>query len=265
VAFARRCCRRGNTDIWVMRENGENPTPVTTSPADDVDPTWSPDGRRIAFVRETSRRHRLVIGRVSGGRERVLRLGLRFLGNPAWSPDGRLIAFHARVRRAFAIFTVRPDGSNLRRLTSGGRPSELYPSWAPRGRFIAYQSERQDGAERIFVMRRDGSDEHQFRTGVPCDDECYHGNAIFSPDGRRLVFDVADEVDGSYRVIVVRRGTTTHRILIDDFMDSRGVHLRDWEHFIESADSVQALPCRLERVTRLAPSATLVTLTTARA
>jgi hypothetical protein len=39
VTFARRCCRRFNTDIWVMRENGENPTPVTTSPADDVDPT----------------------------------------------------------------------------------------------------------------------------------------------------------------------------------------------------------------------------------
>jgi Tol biopolymer transport system component len=160
---------------------------------------------------------------------RVVNLDLRVLGMPTWSPDGRLIAFQARVRRAFAIFTVRPNGSGLRRLTSGGRPSEYFPSWAPRGRFIAYTSKRRDGADRIFVMRRDGSDEHQFRTGVACDDECYHGQALFSPDGRRLVFDVADEGDWSYRVIVVRRGTTTHRILIDDFIDSRNVFLRDWK------------------------------------
>jgi Tol biopolymer transport system component len=228
VAFTR--SGGGDLDVWVMRESGRNPTRFTTSPADDVDPTWSPNGRRIAFVRETSRRDRLVIGRVSGGPKRVLRLDLRFLENPTWSPDGRLIAFQAWVRRAFAIFTVRPDGSHLRRLTSGGRPSEHSPSWAPRGRFIAYTSQRRDFAERIFVMRRNGSDEHQIRTGVPCDDECDFDQPIFSPNGRLLVFDVADEgEDFSYRVIVVRRGTTTHRTLIDAPLDARSVALEDWE------------------------------------
>jgi Tol biopolymer transport system component len=228
VAFTR--SGGGDLDVWVMRETGQNPTRFTTSPADDVEPTWSPDGRRIAFVRETSRRDRLVIGRVSGGPKRVLRLDLRVLDQPTWSPDGRLIAFEARVRRAFAIFTVRPDGSDLRRLTSGGRPSEFSPSWAPRGRFIAYTSERRDGADRIFVMRRNGSDEHQLRTGVPCDDECDFDQPIFSPNGRLLVFDVADAgEDFSYRVIVVRRGTTTNRTLIEAHLDTRSVALEDWE------------------------------------
>lgn len=52
---------------------------------------------------------------------------------PAWSPDGRLIVFHARGPRSWDLFTVKPDGSGMHRITSGDK-REQYADWRPLAR-----------------------------------------------------------------------------------------------------------------------------------
>jgi TolB protein len=77
---------------------------------------------------------------------------------PAWSPKGDKLAFVGYYKGKNQIFTVGPDGSELRMLTNKGNNEE--PSFAPDGRFIVFTSDR-EGKRGVFVMRSDGEDQRR--------------------------------------------------------------------------------------------------------
>jgi TolB protein len=98
-------------------------------------PRWSPDGRQIAFIALRPSRPALMVMHSDGSHARVVaaRQDLNFNVNPAWSPDGRRIAFV--VERTFdeendlagnEIVTVRPDGSDQRRVVIRQLPPDTY-------------------------------------------------------------------------------------------------------------------------------------------
>jgi TolB protein len=84
---------------------------------------------------------------------------------PNWSPDGKIIAFstHCCNPQNQEIWTVRPDGSELRRLTNNGNnyfagPHDFHPSWSPQGDAIVFERDAPDfSSSAIFVMRGDGT------------------------------------------------------------------------------------------------------------
>lgn len=88
--------------IWVKPTEGDTPArPYTRGPKSDSQPRWSPDGRRLAFVRQTgegpdAERQIWIIER-DGGEAWQLTSMRHGAGNPIWSPDGRRIAFVAGV------------------------------------------------------------------------------------------------------------------------------------------------------------------------
>jgi Tol biopolymer transport system component len=91
---------------------------------------WSPDGRRIAFVRrghETS--DVLVVGRKGGRVHRVTgRPATRgIFSGLAWSPSGRRLVFGAYDGKRDSLFTVSASGGRQSRIQRGG----IYPSWQP--------------------------------------------------------------------------------------------------------------------------------------
>ena len=98
------------TSIWTMRSDGSEKWRVTSSlTAVFETPTWSPDGTRIAFVQHFADETDIAILTVNGGPTTRLHVpGAQ--SNPSWSPDGSLIAFTSDG----AIYTMRPDGTNLR-------------------------------------------------------------------------------------------------------------------------------------------------------
>jgi TolB protein len=135
----------------------------------DNDPAWSPDGRRIAFVRTKNqyRSFQIYVKRVAGGPARRLTAG-RFDEHPAWSPDGRTIAFSSMR----GLKVIRADGSRERRITRFG--DALAVDWSPDGSRIAFSKNGW-----IWIARWNGTRQRRIVRGRAAD---------WSPDGRRLAF-----------------------------------------------------------------------------
>ena len=147
IAFT---CGFGNPAMYVMRDDGRLRRRVPKSrPAYHL--SWSPDGRRIAFL---SRGWLSTIGIDGRGLRRVTREGGSGL---SWSPDGRKIAFV----RPSGIFVVNVDGSGRRRLTRSR--DDMLPAWSPDGRKIVFLRDLTSlgiSDRQVTVMNADGTGAH---------------------------------------------------------------------------------------------------------
>jgi Tol biopolymer transport system component len=144
-------------------------------------PSWSPDGRLLAFVGAQRGIDDFVVIADTNGRI-VRRLGPAYLGDvPAWSWDGGWIAY-ANAPKGLGsvarINVVRADGTGHRVLRGRTDVENGLPAWSPDGRTIVYQS---GGTLRKTSL--DGIDEELSDPGGGAD-ECPR----FSPDGRRIAF-----------------------------------------------------------------------------
>ena len=124
-------------DIWVSRSDGRLRRRLVV---DGEQPDWSPDGRRIVFIRSDA----MYVINADGTQERRLTKGDDFDSEPSWSPDGERIVFS----RGFELWLTKADGRTPRRLNRCG--SE--PDWSPDRRRIAFVCESE-----IYTIRPDGS------------------------------------------------------------------------------------------------------------
>jgi len=123
----------GHQDVYIVNADGTGLRQLTTDPAADFDPTWSPDGKRIAYRHETNgdSTAEIYVMNADGSHRRNLTRRAGQDHAPAWSPDGKKIAF-ASVRRgpSLAIWVMNTDGSHQRRVS---KVDGEYPAWSPDG------------------------------------------------------------------------------------------------------------------------------------
>jgi len=136
--------------------------------------SWSPDGKRLAFYRVRSESGQDQVEGIGQTAVFVVNIdgsGLRRLtpwnmhaGDPDWSPKGDLIAFSTRPLLNFTsgrseLYTIRPDGSGMRALTSHGAdgPRATQPQWTPDGEAILYTRANQSLTTRhVWAIDRTG-------------------------------------------------------------------------------------------------------------
>jgi TolB protein len=120
---------------------------------DNVNPTLSPDGRRIAFMSTRLGRPELYIMDADGTNADVLTnydfSDNNYRSDPDWSPDGRAIAYQSRVNGRFQVYTIPVRGGSPRLLTGDGENEQ--PSWAPDGRHLVFTSSR-SGVRQLWIL-----------------------------------------------------------------------------------------------------------------
>jgi TolB protein len=129
--------RDGNPEIYVMNADGSEQRRLTRSTTRDRAPVWSPDGRRIAFVRSRFNAYEdiYVMNADGSGQRRLIRNGV----GPHWSPDGRMIAFTRSTavnppdggRFQRDVWVVNADGSGARNLSQNPHGDNWLVSWSP--------------------------------------------------------------------------------------------------------------------------------------
>jgi TolB protein len=161
-------------------------TRVTTHPSLDRHPTWSPDGRRIAFASDRDGVSQVyVIGRDGTGLRRLTDDPQGAM-QPDWHPsEARLLYSVWQAGGVADIFTVDVDSGRVRNVSDTALEWESAPAWSPDGKQIAaLWSEFPNAAAAvagIAIMRDDGGHVAEFgRRGV------WLGSPSWSPDGRRL-------------------------------------------------------------------------------
>src|SRR4051812_15673761 len=146
---------RGVKEIYIADYDGENQRRVTTQRSLNINSTWSPDGRSIAYTSYRRGPPTIFVSNIyQGTLEEPTKNanGQAFL--PAWSPDGTRIAFTSTRDGNSEIYVVNRDGSNVRRLTNS-TAIDSTPTWSPTGTQVAFTSDR-TGTPQIYIVGADG-------------------------------------------------------------------------------------------------------------
>lgn len=172
IAFTR------DAHIWVQLPSGKQ-RQLTHGEAAEGEPTYSRDGRLIAFVRYSGNDSDIWVMNSDGTDERPVTESDGLLLSevqPAFFPGGRSLVFaQLGLSTGWTVFSIRLDGTGLRQLAARAK----FPTVSPDGRWLAFT--RHPGGDRIRLEDLRTGEERQLPSGTSQEPD-------FSPDGRRLVF-----------------------------------------------------------------------------
>ncbi|HWW84277.1 MAG TPA: hypothetical protein VNZ26_11770, partial [Vicinamibacterales bacterium] len=171
----------GGAQIAIVNPDGTGFREVTTGPNNSAFPSMAPDGKRFVYRTFGPDGDGLKIMNLETRQATMLTRG--YDNFPLWSPHGDLIMFSRLAEGDYDIYTIKPDGSDLKRLTTT-HGNDAHQAWAPDGEQIVFASSRMGFKDEaiytdapqpygeLFVMQKDGTKvrqltDNQWEDGTP--------------------------------------------------------------------------------------------------
>jgi len=174
-------CRGSNWDIYSVDVASGEQQRLTSDPAEDRDPAWSPDGTKLAFASCRNSNWDIYVLDAHGDLTRLTD-DPAYDGAPAWSPDGRRIAFESSRAGDLDLCVMDADGSDQVNLTPKESAGDYGPAWSPDGRYIAFTSWRY-GDKDIFIADVESGEIVQLTNSADIEE-----SPAWLPDGEKLAF-----------------------------------------------------------------------------
>ena len=249
----------GDVDLYRLAPGGP-PRPLAQSTLLERQPSYSPDGRRVAFQASDPRGSDIWLADADGSNPTRLTRGSGLMrGSPSWSPDGRSIAFDSRGDDGQRdVWTIGADGSGLRRVTLSPA-NDIVPSWSRDGRFVYFASDRTGRSEVYRVPAGGGREDRLTRGGGISPVESFDGRTLYyqrNVDGALLARPSAGGDERELRPCVksMSWSAAPHGLVYQDCdaagtQDEPGERLRSWNArngldtplVTVDADSIQGL------------------------
>lgn len=200
----------GRYTLRVADADGEGGQVALNSPEPIISPSWSPDGRELAYVSFESQKAVVYAQEVQTGKRRTI---ANFRGSnsaPAWSPDGNTIAATLSRDSGSQLYLMNRDGSNVRRLTTS-QAIDTEPVFAPDGRTIYFVSDRGGGPQVYRIGAGGGNVERITFSGS------YNVSPAISPDGRTLAY--VSRQNGAFKLYTLDLGGGAQPTALTDTTD----------------------------------------------
>jgi Tol biopolymer transport system component len=218
LAFAWDGEKSGNLDIYVKLVESGTPHRLTTHPADDSFPAWSPDESHIAFRRHTSESDAVyLIPSLSGPERKLAEIFPRLLGyrvggdGLAFSSDGKFLAVPDKSSpgEPFSIVLVATETGEKRKLSSppAGSLGDNTPVFSPDGKQIAFSRMSGQGVEDIYLMGAEGGEPRRLTF-----DNRLIRDLDWAADGREIVF-ISDRAGDAGLWRISASGGTPERLM----------------------------------------------------
>ncbi len=222
--------RSGPPGLYICNFDGSGVTQITSNSALEMTPRWSPDGRKIAFVRRwPGQKERIYTINADGTGARALTDGTTDCSWPSWSPDGGQIAYMAMVGTANEVVVMSSaDGSRKRNITNSTY-GELFPAWSPDGTRILYGTNQYGSGSQLVLWGLGG-----FYQRVTDDTDDYYAPA-WHPSGAYIAFQSTRH--GDYEIELMRADGSGQR----NFSSAPSMELTprfttDGRHIVYSSD-----------------------------
>ena len=184
--------------LWIhKRSKSPEPPPqrtLTRITFDDglqSEPTWSPDGRYIAYSSDRGGKVDIWVQQVSGGDPIQITRGPGHHWQPDWSPDGKYLAYRSEEGDGGIFVVPALGGAGLeRKIAAFG----YYPRWSPKSLQVLIQTQFTHlGTEnRFYVAQLDGSEPREVLAEFIAQNKLSAASAVWYPDGKRLTVWVGD-------------------------------------------------------------------------